>query len=78
MVDIHAKVAGYIHQIFVDVGDKVKEGQVLATLEVPELTAQILGAEATTKRSQDAIRREQSEVQSAESPMRPAILLIPV
>ena len=34
-VDVHAKVAGYIRQIFVDVGDKVKQGQVLAVLEVP-------------------------------------------
>ncbi len=67
VVDIHAKVAGYIRQISVDVGDKVKEGQVLATLEVPELSAQILGAEATIKRSQDSIRRAQSEVERAES-----------
>ena len=38
-VDVHAKVAGYIRQIFVDVGDKVKKDQVLAILEVPELSA---------------------------------------
>ena len=66
-VDVHAKVAGYIRQIFVDVGDKVKEGQVLAVLEVPELRAQILGAEATIEHSQNAIRRAQSEVAQAES-----------
>lgn len=66
-VDVHAKVAGYIKHIYVDVGDKVKEGQVLATLEVPELTAQVLGAEATIKRSKDSIHRAQSEVQRAES-----------
>jgi RND family efflux transporter MFP subunit len=66
-VDVHAKVAGYIREISVDVGDKVKEGQVMATLEVPELTAQVLGAEATIKRSEDSIRRAQSEVQRAES-----------
>src|SRR5579884_2372034 len=45
-VDVHAKVAGYIRHIYVDVGDKVKAGQVLAVLEVPELAAQILGSEA--------------------------------
>src|SRR5262252_5234578 len=45
-VDVHAKVAGYIRQIYVDVGDKVKNGQVLAVLEVPELNAQVKGAEA--------------------------------
>src|ERR1022692_2528179 len=35
-VDLHAKVAGYIRHIFVDVGDKVRAGQVIADLEVPE------------------------------------------
>jgi RND family efflux transporter MFP subunit len=66
-VDVHAKVAGYIRQIFVDVGDKVKRGQVLAVLEVPELKAQILGAQATIQHSQDSIHRAQSEVGRAES-----------
>ncbi len=66
-VDVHAKVAGYIRQIFVDVGDKVKEGQVLAVLEVPELRAQILGAEATIEHSQNAILRARSEIALAES-----------
>jgi RND family efflux transporter MFP subunit len=66
-VDVHAKVAGYIQHIYVDVGDEVKESQVLATLEVPELTAQVLGAEATIKRSQDSIQRARSDVQRAES-----------
>jgi RND family efflux transporter MFP subunit len=36
-VELHAKVAGYLDQINVDIGDRVKTGQVLATLEVPEL-----------------------------------------
>src|ERR1700675_728631 len=40
-VDVHAKVAGYIRHIFVDVGDHVKTGQTLAILEVPELDAQL-------------------------------------
>lgn len=66
-VDIHAKVAGYIRQIFVDVGDRVKQGQVLAVLEVPELKAEILGSEASIRRSQDAIRRAASDVTRAES-----------
>src|SRR5215468_2425407 len=44
-VDVHAKVAGYIRVIHVDVGDHVKEGQTLAVLEVPELAAQLAGAD---------------------------------
>lgn len=67
VVDVHAKVAGYIRRIFVDVGDKVRIGQVLAILEVPELSAQVEGAKADIRRSQDAVRRAQSEIQRAES-----------
>jgi len=36
-VELHAKVAGYIRSIHVDIGDKVKQGEVLAVLDVPEL-----------------------------------------
>lgn len=66
-VDVHAKVSGYIRHIFVDVGDKVRTGQELAILEVPELNAQVAGAQADIARSKDAIRRAQSEIERAES-----------
>jgi RND family efflux transporter MFP subunit len=66
-VDVHAKVAGYIRRIYVDVGDEVKVGQVLSDLEVPELTAQVEGAEAAIRRDRDAIRRAQGDVERAES-----------
>ncbi len=66
-VDVHAKVAGYIRHIYVDVGDKVKEGQTLAILEVPELNAQLAAAKATLRRSQDGIVRAEKDVQRAES-----------
>jgi RND family efflux transporter MFP subunit len=66
-VDVHAKVAGFIRKIYVDVGDHVKAGQVLAILEVPELSAQVAGAKADIQRSQDAVRRSESEIQRAES-----------
>src|SRR5689334_18173042 len=36
-VEVHAKVAGYLKQISVDVGDRVTAGQLLATLEIPEM-----------------------------------------
>ena len=34
-VELHAKVSGYVDKMNVDFGDKVKAGQLLATLEVP-------------------------------------------
>lgn len=66
-VDVHAKVAGYIKRIYVDVGDHVKVGQVLAILEVPELNAQVAGAQAAIQRYQDTIQKSQSEIRRAES-----------
>jgi RND family efflux transporter MFP subunit len=36
-VDVMAKEAGYVRHMYVDIGDRVKEGQLLATLEIPEL-----------------------------------------
>lgn len=66
-VDVHAKVAGYIKKIYVDVGDHIKAGQVLAILEVPELSAQVAGAKADIQRYQNAIRRSESEIRRAQS-----------
>jgi RND family efflux transporter MFP subunit len=66
-VDVHAKVAGYIRTIYVDVGDHVKTGQTLAILEIPELTAELAGANAAVRRSQEEIRRAQSDVERAKS-----------
>jgi RND family efflux transporter MFP subunit len=51
-VELHAKVAGYVKAINVDFGDKVKAGQLLATLEVPELKSQLESAEATLQKAE--------------------------
>lgn len=67
VVELHAKVAGYIRQISVDIGDRVRAGQVLATLDNPELAAQVVGADASVAQSQDQIARAKSEVIRAEA-----------
>jgi RND family efflux transporter MFP subunit len=66
-VDVHAKVAGYIKKIYVDVGSHVKQGQTLAVLEVPELQAELAGADAAVRRAQEEIRRSQGDVDRAKS-----------
>jgi RND family efflux transporter MFP subunit len=66
-VDVHAKVAGYIRKIYVDVGDHVKTGQIIAVLEVPELAAQLTGADAAVRAAEQQIRRAQGDVQRAQS-----------
>jgi RND family efflux transporter MFP subunit len=49
---IHAKVSGYVNPIRVDIGDHVKAGELLATLEVPELKDELEGARASERRAQ--------------------------
>jgi membrane fusion protein, multidrug efflux system len=44
---IFAKIAGYLKEIRVDKGDRVRKGQVLAILESPELDAQVADAKHT-------------------------------
>jgi RND family efflux transporter MFP subunit len=66
-IDVHAKVAGYIKVIYVDVGDHVKEGQTLAVLEVPELAAQLAGTDAAARAAQEQIRRAQGDLSRAQS-----------
>lgn len=66
-VELHAKVSGYIRRINVDIGDRVKLGQVIATLEVPELSAQVTAAQAQVRHSQSEIARAQSGVNLAEA-----------
>src|SRR5690348_3124250 len=66
-VDVHAKVAGYIKAIYVDVGTRVKQGQTLAVLEVPELAAQLAGADAGARRANEEIGRAQGDLERAKS-----------
>lgn len=62
---IHAKVSGYIKNIYVDIGDRVHTGQVLAVLEVPELNAQVNAAEAAVSRDKSEIQRTRHDVARA-------------
>src|SRR5580658_92997 len=66
-IDVHAKVAGYIKTMYVDVGDHVKEGQTLAVLEVPELAAELAGTDAAVRVATDQIRRAKGDLDRAQS-----------
>lgn len=53
-VDIYAKVSSFVKKLNVDVGSEVTTGQLLATMEAPEITSQLSGAESRLK-SQEAV-----------------------
>ena len=71
-VDVMAKVAGYVKVINVDLGSHVHQGQVLATLDVPELQdelakskAAVLAAEANITTARAAVTRAQATANMA-------------
>jgi RND family efflux transporter MFP subunit len=51
-VELHAKVSGYVDRINVDIGDQVKTGQLLARLEVPELSDELTRATAAEQQAE--------------------------
>ena len=66
-VDIYAKVSGYIRNLNVDVGAHVRQGQVLAVLEIPELQQQLQQDEASVRRSEQDLARAHEELNRAQS-----------
>jgi membrane fusion protein (multidrug efflux system) len=44
--DLNAKVQGYVREMKVDIGDRVRRGQTLAVIEAPEVNTQVTQSEA--------------------------------
>ena len=73
-IQVYAKVSGYIKKLYVDWGTHVKEGQILAELEIPELQQQLQQDEASARRSDQDLSRAREELNSAESAYKVAHL----
>ena len=58
-IDVYAKESGYVQKLYVDYGSRVKEGQLMATLEIPELEAQLQEDQAAVKNATDEVSRAQ-------------------
>lgn len=53
-VDLYAKEVSFVKKLYVDVGSKVKTGQLLATMDAPEISTRLAAAESRVK-AQEAI-----------------------
>jgi RND family efflux transporter MFP subunit len=60
-IAVHAKVSGYVSMIRVDIGDRVKQGDLLATLEIPELQDNINKAKASLSAREQEISKAQAD-----------------
>jgi RND family efflux transporter MFP subunit len=61
-IDVYAKESGYVRKLLVDYGSRVKAGQLMATLEIPELEAQLDEDQAAIKNASDEVSRAQHQL----------------
>jgi RND family efflux transporter MFP subunit len=66
-VDVMAKEAGYVRHMYVDIGDHVKQGQLLATLDIPELENELTKAKADVETAVAEKAATQGGLQRAEA-----------
>ncbi|MDP9047180.1 MAG: biotin/lipoyl-binding protein, partial [Bacteroidota bacterium] len=51
-VDLYAKVNSYVKKLYADIGSQVKQGQLLATLEAPEINSQLAQSRSRIKQQE--------------------------
>jgi multidrug efflux pump subunit AcrA (membrane-fusion protein) len=66
-IDVMAKVSGYIREIKVDIGDRVRQGQVLAVLEIPEMQDDLARAAASIEEARAELATARDDLQRAQS-----------
>jgi RND family efflux transporter MFP subunit len=66
-IDVYAKQSGYVRELKVDFGSRVEKGQLMATLEIPELETQLMQDAAAIKRDAEQVTRAKNQVASLEA-----------
>jgi RND family efflux transporter MFP subunit len=66
-IDVYAKESGYVKELPVDYGTHVQKGQVIATLEIPELQSQLRQDDAAIKNASEQITHAQNELSRVEA-----------
>jgi RND family efflux transporter MFP subunit len=61
-IDVYAKESGYVKKLDVDYGTRVKAGQVIAMLEIPELEAQLQEDQSEIKNAANQVSRAEHEL----------------
>lgn len=64
-VNVYARAPGYVRQMHVDIGARLKAGDVIALLEIPELEDDVRRAAAAVDRAQQEVARAQASFDDA-------------
>jgi multidrug efflux pump subunit AcrA (membrane-fusion protein) len=72
-VTVYAKIPGYLKSLHVDIGDHVRQGQLIAELDVPEMTtslaekrAALVKAQAVVEQARAAVEENRAEAEFAQ------------
>lgn len=66
-IDVFAKEAGFVSKLYVDYGSRVKQGQLIALLEIPELQALLQEDHASITSMEDQVSDAQHELNRIEA-----------
>jgi len=69
---LYARVNGYLHERFVDIGARVRAGQVLAVIETPELEQELAQAQAALAQAEVGVTQTQAKLEQARATQQQA------
>jgi len=64
---IYARAPGYVRKRYVDIGDRVREGQLMAEIETPELDQQVAQSRAQVSQSEQQLSQARAALVQAEA-----------
>jgi RND family efflux transporter MFP subunit len=73
---LHAKIAGYIETVHVDIGDRVNKGQVLAELSVPEMVEELKRKDALLAQAKAEVKQADAALAAATANLKTAVALV--
>ena len=65
-VEVKSKASGIVKKLYVDYGDRVKKGQVLAELDKEEILAQVRAQQATVEAAEASVVSAQADLERAQ------------
>lgn len=66
-IDVYAKESGFVKELLVDYGTHVKQGQLMAVLEIPELAALLKQDQAALRSLQDQVKNATNQLNRVEA-----------
>jgi RND family efflux transporter MFP subunit len=63
---IYARTSGYLKKLYVDIQDHVKEGQLLAEIDTPEVDAELIQAKAAAEQARANVEKAKADLDLAQ------------